>query len=381
MKEIHLISFVVVLIIGGCSSDIEEVIKDNRVSPGDVKLNYYSNKSVTSLEIPPDLTQPSYQNSFRLSEYVENIDSNTVNLTNKDIDNEKNTKVFSIPSEILVKKQGTRRWFEIDKSPDTIWNLSKEFFKEKGFVIKKSNKKIGIMETDYLENRPVIPGSSMGWFRSFISSTIDNVNYTLPTVDSYKLRIEPIDDARKSEVHLSIRSMSEAVSESNAKFETTYWQYKDRDIALENEMLYELMIFLGGDTAKAREQIINAKEEGRISVSVEDSINGYAKLVFKMSLIDTWDNISWALSVSDNIEIEDKDIKEKAIYIKTARTADKGIFSKIFGEDAIYSSYQILLKAINGSVTEVYFNDLSELNEIETKEFSYDFFKTIKAMF
>jgi len=370
----------IVFFLNGCfSEDQKQSIKENRVEIGDIKINYYSDKSVTSLEVPPDLTKPAYENSFRLSEYVNDIDPNTVNLTNKEKLEEQQQIVLSVPSDIQVKKSGTRRWLVIDKSPDLIWDLSRQFLKEQGFVIKKSNKKIGVMETDYLENKPDIPAKSMGWIRSMLQSTIDNVSYTLPSVDSYKVRIEPIESGQKSEVHLSISSMAEVITGAG-KDETTLWQSKERDIALENEMLYQLMIYLGGDSADARERIINAQEKGKIIVSLADGINEYAKLQFKLNLIDTWDNMSWALS-DLNITIEDKDIKEKTFYIQVARSSDKGIMSKIFGEDAIFSSYQLQLKELSPNLTEVYFNDITEVNETETKEFSYEFLGKVQKLF
>jgi len=375
-------SFVfMIFLLNGCfSQQTEEVIKTNRMELGDVKINYYSDKSVTSLEVPPDLTNPSYENSFRLSEYVSDVNPNTVNLTNKEKLEETTQKILAVSSDIKVKKSGTRRWLVVDKNPDLIWDLSRQFLKEKGFVIKKSNKKIGVMETDYLENkRPDIPAKSMGWIRSMLQSTIDNVNYTLPSVDSYKIRIEPLDSANMSEVHLSISSMAEVIT-GTGKDETTLWQSKERNIPLENEMLYELMLYLGGDSATARERIINAQEEDKITVNLADGINGYAKLQFELNLIDTWDNMSWAIS-DLNINLEDKDLKERTFYIQVARTSDKGIMSRIFGDDAIFSPYQLQLKELSANLTEVYFNDISEVNETETKQFSYEFLGKIQKLF
>jgi len=369
----------IVFFLNGClSEEQKQTIKENRVELGDVKINYYSDKSLTSLEIPPDLTSPSYENSFRLSEFVRNVNPNVVNLTNNDLDKEPK-KILVAPTDILVKKSGNRRWLIVDKAPDLVWDLSKQFLKEKGFVIKKSNRKIGIMETDFLENKPKVPAKSMGLIRSFFESQIDNVSYTLPVVDSYKVLLEPIDSGTKTQVNLSIFSMAEVISGSG-KNETTFWQASEKNFALETEMLYSLMVYLGGESASAREKLLDAREEGKVSVELKDGFNGYAKLVFKLNLLDTWDNMSWAITES-NLELEDKDLKERAFYIKTARTDDKGIMSKLFGEDAIFKTYQIQLKSINDSITEVYFNDVAELNEKETKDFSYEFLGKIQKLF
>jgi len=370
----------IVFFLNGClSDDQKQTIKENRIELGDIKINYYSDKSVTSLEVPPDLTSPSYENSFRISEFADGIDPNIVNLTDDESKTPRTPIILAVPADIEVKKSGTRRWLVINKKPEIVWDLSRQFLKEQGFVIKKSNKKIGIMETDFLENKPEIPAKSMGFIRAALQSQIDNVSYTLPSVDSYKVRIEPIDSGNKSEVHLSVSSMAEVITGSG-KDETTLWQSQERNVPLENEMLYQLMIYLGGNSADAREKIVNAKEEGKIAVSLADGLNGFAKLQFSLNLIDTWDNMAWALS-DLNVNLEDKDIKEKTFYIQVARTSDKGIFSRIFGEDAIFKSYQLQLKEISQNLTEVYFNDVSEAYEKETKEFSYDFLGKIQKLF
>jgi len=373
-------SFILIaFFLNGCLSESQkETIKDNRIALGDIKINYYSDKSVTSLEVPPDLTSPTYQNSFRISEFAKNINPNFVNLTNNNLE-EESAKILVNPTDIVVKKSGNRRWLIVNKDPDLVWDLTKQFLKEKGFVIKKSNKKIGVMETDFLENKPKIPSKSLGLIRSFLESQIDNVSYTLPIVDSYKVIIEPLDLGKKTQVNLSLFSMAEVISGSGNN-ETTYWQASEKNTALETEMLYSLMLYLGGESASAREKLLDAKEEGKISVQVKDGLNGYAKLVFKLNLVDTWDNMAWAISES-NIELEDKDVKERAFYIRTARTIDKGIMSKLFGEDAIFNTYQVQLKAIDDSTTEVYFNDITELNEKGTKDYSYELLGKIQKLF
>jgi len=374
-------SMSILFFLSGCLlEEQKENLKNNRIELGNIEINYYSDKSVTSLEVPPDLTKPIYENAFRVEQIAKGVSSNTINLTNKadEVDLEKN-KILDIVSNIQVKKSGNRRWLIVDKSPDIAWDLSQNFLKENGFSIKKNNKKIGVMETDYLENKPVIPKKSLGFFRSFLASNIENVSYTLPSVDKYTIRIEPLDSNTKSEIHLSLSSMAEVITGSGSN-ESTLWQTKEKDYSLEAEMLYSLMLYLGGDSSKAREKIINAKEDKIVKVVVEDGINGYAKLVFNLDLLETWDNLSWAIS-EIQVELEDKDIKERAFYINTARNSDKGLMTTIFGEDAVLKPYQILLKKIKPNLTEAYFNDISEENESNTKKFSYELFNKIQKLF
>jgi len=211
-----------------------------------------------------------------------------------------------------------------------------------------------------------------------LSSQIENISYTLPSVDNYRLRIEPIDEGKKSEVHLTLSSMQEVVYGSG-KTESTMWQTKERDISLETEMLYKFMVFLGGDSANAREKMINSSEEV-ILVNIEEDIKGFAKLVFKLSFLETWDNISWAIDQL-KVDLDEKDIKEKSFYIRMANPEKVGFISRVFGDEAIKKVFQLSLRNPNKDTTEVIFRDLSEENPEELKKYSYEFFEKIAKIF
>ncbi len=367
------------LSLGGCFSfdSKEEEVKASTLGERDIK--YYSNKTVTSLEIPPDLTKPSSQNAFKLSEYVSNVQEDTISFSEKDNAIKEASSILRTSSNVEVKKSGDRRWLIVDKKPEDVWNLSKSFFKSHGFAIKKTNKKIGLMETDFLENHPEIPDQSLGVIRSMLKKAIA-ARYALPIVDKYRIRIEPNESGDKTAVYLSLTSMEEVLTKAGKEDENTIWQSRPKDQALETEMLYRLMTFLGSDHAVAREKILAAKEEQKLTVSVEKGLGGYAKLAFSLGQYDTWDNMGWALDQM-NIDIEDKDVKEGSFYINVARTEDKGLWSRMFGDDAIKKSFQIMVKQIDSNMTEVYFNDLSEENEQETIDFSYEFLGDIAKQF
>jgi len=370
-----------VLFLGGCFSD--QNAKENnpevkKIDPGSLKINYYSNKTITPLDVPPDLTSPNYQKSFRLSEFTKaKLNENLVNFSDKEI--KTSEKITSSSSEIEVKKSGDRRWLLIKKDPEFVWNLVGDFFKQEGFVIKVSNKKIGLMETDYLENKPEIPAQSVGLIRSMFQKAL-KARYSLPILDKFRVRIEPTEDKGSTQLFLSVSSMQEVVTNSGKEDENTIWQYREKDLALEVEMLYKIMLHLGGDKAISRERILQAKEENTIEAVLTQGFNGYSKLVFNTDLLDTWDNFSWALDQID-AEIEDKDILEKSIYVNMVRTSDMGIFTKIFGDEAVKKTFKLSLRASNKNSTEVVFTDISGENEEDTVSFSKDLFTKIREQF
>ena len=378
MKIFNIVLIFFSMFIASCSDVIDSNDNANRkIDPGNIPINYYADKTVKSLIVPPDLTKPNAQNSFRISEYANNVNENIIDFSGSDTAKDKITKILDVNSDVSVQKSGQRRWLVINKNSDVVWELTKDFLKRQGFVLKKSNKKIGIIETDFLENYPEIPDQNLGLIRSMLNKAL-TARYTLPIIDKYRVRIEPL-EANKTELHLSLFSMKEKLAKSG-NVDSTIWEAYEKDYALETEMLYRLMVFISGDNAGAKEKIINAKENKVTKVSLKDNFNGYAKLTFELGLLDTWDNVNWALDQL-NIDIEDKDVKEKSFYVKTVRTSDLGILSTLLGTDALVRTFQIILKSESENKTDVFFNDISGENEQETKDFSYEFFRKIQNLY
>jgi len=367
------------IFINACVDSVIDTSNNQKrdIDPGNIPMNYYADKTVKSLVIPPDLTSPQSQNSFRISEYVSGVNETVVTFSDSEETRDKNTKILQNNSDVRVERSGQRRWLIINKSSDIVWESAKDFFRQQGFSIKKSNKKIGILETDFLENYPEIPERSLGLIRSMLSKAL-TARYTLPIIDKYRLRVEPIDE-KSTEVHLTLFSMKEKLAKSG-NVESTIWEAYEKDLALETEMLYRLMVYMTGDEVNSRQKILQASEQKNIETKVLDNFNGYAKLQFNSNLYETWDSINWAFDQL-NIEIEDKDIKERSFYIKSVGTSNIGIISSILGADALVKTYQIILKSLDENTTEVFFNDISGENEQETKDYSYDFFRNLQKVF
>ncbi|MDC9715250.1 MAG: outer membrane protein assembly factor BamC [Gammaproteobacteria bacterium] len=365
--------------LAGCFSFGNKDKQTTKQDLGKKDIQYYSNKTVTSLKIPPDLTKPNSQNAFKLSEYVSNIEEDTISFSKNELVNKKATSILNGFTNVAIKKSGQIRWLVVDKKVDSVWGLARSFFKSHGFAIKKSDKKIGVMETDFLENRPEIPDQSVGLIRSMLKKAV-SARYALPIIDKYRIRVEPIDDGNKTEVHFTLNSMEEVITKAGGEDENTVWQVRPKDDSLETEMLYRFMVYLGSDHAVAREQITATIQQKKSSVEIVKGIGGYAKLKFSLGQYDTWENIGWALDQL-GIDTEDKDVKEGSFYINIAQDKDKGVLSRIFGDNAIRKSYQVIVKQISSNATEVTFNDLSEKNSQETIDFSYKLLGDIAEQF
>ena len=361
----------------GCFS-LDQDEKNKRVNLGEINIQYYADKTVTSLEVPPDLTKPNSQDAFELSKYVSDIKENTISFSKNDAVSEV-SKVLETPTGIEVKKLGQIRWLVVDKKIDAVWDLAQSFFKSHGFKIKKINKKIGIIETDFLENHPEIPDQFVGFFKSMLKKAV-SAKYALPTIDKYRIRIEPTNDNKKTEVYLTLDSMEEVVTDADSEDENTIWQVRAKDNALETEMLYRFMLYLGSDQIKAKEKIIATQEKKKFNVKLLDGVGGYSKLTFSLNKYDTWKSIGWALDQLD-IDVEDKDIEEGNFYINITKEKDEDFLSNALSDDTIKESYQITVKQISNNATEVYFNNLSEQNKKEMIDFSHELLSNIVKQF
>ena len=353
MKYIkHLVVIFIASLITSCSL-VSDPIK--KVGLGGRVVNYQGDDTIDSLVIPPDLTKPNSQGLF-----VENLGVT-----------DKGYKVTEVKN-VEVKRDAYRRWLLVDMPPSEVWPLSKEFFRSFGFNIEKENQKIGILETDYLEIDTKVPDKSLGAIRAMLSKAL-KTQYGLPIADKYRIRIESLDDPNQSEVYLTLTSIGEVV-----KGEQRLWQSREKDVELETEMLLNLMVFLGSDRSEAINKIQASNERPESPVSVVKSESGYATLVFPYNKKQAWSYLGWALDEL-YVDIEDRDARDGSYYIKV--TAEKGFFSKLLSIVSPTQTYQLIVKQLDESHSQVIFVDLSEENEQDTIDYSFDFFNQLATKF
>jgi len=353
MKYIkHLVIIFIALLLNGCSMIPDQVKK---IGLGDRVVNYQSDDTVDSLVIPPDLTKPSSQGLF-----VENIGVT-----------DKSYKVSEIQN-VEVRRDTHRRWLLVDMPSSEVWSMSKEFFRSFGFKIEKENQKIGILETDYLEIDTKVPDKSLGAIRAMLAKAL-KTQYGLPIADKYRIRIESLDDPNQTEVYLTLTSIGEVV-----KGEQRLWQPREKDVELETEMLLNLMVFLGSDRSEAINKIQANNEKLESPISVIKSESGYATLVFPYDKKQAWSYLGWALDELD-VDIEDRDAIDGTYYINVVK--GKGFFSKLLSTVSGTQTYQLVIKQLDESRSQVIFVDLSEENEQDTIDYSFDFFNELAAKF
>jgi outer membrane protein assembly factor BamC len=348
----HLVVIFIASLLTSCSMVSDPVKK---IGLGGRVVNYQGDDTIDSLVIPPDLTQPSSQGMF-----VENVGV---------ADNSyKATEVQNVE----IKRDTLRRWLLVDMPPSEVWSLSKEFFRSFGFKIEKENQKIGILETDYLEIDTKVPDKSLGAIRAGLSKLL-NTQYGLPIADKYRIRIESLDNPNQSEVYLTLTSIGEVV-----QGKLRVWQPREKDVELETEMLLHLMVFLGSDRSESINKILASNQKIESPVSVIKSERGYATLVFPYNKKQAWSYLGWGLDEL-NVDVEDRDVIEGSYFINVY--ASKGFFAQLINTVSNTNTYQLVVKQIDESHSQVIFIDLSEENEQDTIDYSFDFFNELATKF
>jgi outer membrane protein assembly factor BamC len=87
---------------------------------------------------------------------------------------------------------GNQRWLAVAAPPDQVWPKVREFWTSNGFALKRDDPTIGIMETDWVENRADIPQDGI---RAVLKKYLD-VLYSAPTRDRFRVRLERVADGK-----------------------------------------------------------------------------------------------------------------------------------------------------------------------------------------
>ncbi|WP_295402843.1 outer membrane protein assembly factor BamC [uncultured Thiocystis sp.] len=226
----------------GCSSlGLDEAIPDQR-------LVYKKQREAgLNLEIPPDLTGSNFDDALDIpsgggaatfSEYTGSRAQRQQIASNGD--------VLPAVSNIELKRTGNERWLAVQAPPQQVWPKVIAFWREQGILLVEQDPAVGVMRTDWLDNRAEI---RQDFLTRMAGKLIEGV-YATSTRDQYSLRIEEGTSAGTTDIHLTHRGMEEKlVTNAIGDGSRTIWEPSGTDSAKEAEMLRRLMVFMGAAKA------------------------------------------------------------------------------------------------------------------------------------
>jgi outer membrane protein assembly factor BamC len=306
------------------------------------KIDYKSAGKAVSLEVPPDLTQLSRDSRYAIPGGAVTASSFQVGQAAPGM-----PTAASTLGDVRIERAGTQRWLVVNRSADQLWGPVREFWQENGFLLTLDQANLGIMETDWAENRAKIP---QDFIRSTLGKLIDSV-YSTSERDRFRTRLER-SASGGTEIYVSHRGMIEVYS--NTQKDQTVWQPRPTDPELEAEFLRRLMVKLGvpAEQSKALLATGAAKPTSRVATV------GNAPVVQVDEGFDrAWRRVGLTLDRT-GFTVEDRDRSQGTYFVRyvepSADKKEKGFFGKLFSPSekaAPPLKYRISLKSQGESTT------------------------------
>ncbi|MEG0920417.1 MAG: outer membrane protein assembly factor BamC [Comamonas sp.] len=290
------------------------------------KIDYKSATKGPTLEVPPDLTQLSKDSRYVVPGGTVSAAAYQVHQDNKP-KGTANTAAAKV-GDVQIERDGNQRWLVIDRPADQVWEPVKDFWQESGFALTTDRADIGIMETDWAENRAKLP---QDFIRKSIGKVFDSV-YSTGEQDKFRTRIERRPDG-KTEIYVSHRGMEEVYS--NKEKDSTIWQPRKADPELETEFLRRIMVKLG--VSEEQSKAVAAAPLAPVTTSTIATQNGAPVLQVTDPFDRTWRRVGLALDRT-GFTVEDRDRSQGIYFVRYIdptqlnKKAD-GFFGKLFNRN------------------------------------------------
>lgn len=300
------------------------------------KVDYKAAVKATPLSVPPDLTQLPKENRYATP-------GTTVSATGYQSATQssvQNAVAVTYPG-LRVEGEGPQRWLVVDQPPEKLWPLIKSFWEETGFKLTLDNAQLGIMETDWNENRGKLPDD---FLRRTVGKLLDTL-YSTGELDRYRTRLER-NATGGTEIYISHRGLVE-VFKDDQRIKTT-WQPRPTEPDLEYEMLRRLMVKIGAPAAQANAALANAtvRQTARL-----DSRDGQPVVLVSEGFDRAWRRVGLTLDRT-GFTVEDRDRSQGTYFVRYVEPTppgqeEPGFFARMFSsspKDKVPQKYRITVR-------------------------------------
>ena len=315
------------------------------------KVDYRSASNgvkVPSLDVPPDLTQLSKETHYA-------VIGGTVSASGFKAGQPAGLATTPVVAaatlgDVRIERAGNQRWLVVNRPADKLWEPVKDFWQENGFQLSMDQNALGIMETDWAENRAKIPQDLI---RSSLGKLFDSL-YSTAERDKFRTRLERNANG-ETEIFISHRGMIETVTtHTSQEAGNTVWQPRPADPELEAEFLRRLMVKLGVSEPQAKTLVASASTPKSIaSITTE---NGQPAVRIEEGFESAWRRVGLALDRT-GFTVEDRDRKQGIYFVRyvplNADNTEPGFFSKLFSssKNTDPAKYQITVRSVANVTT------------------------------
>ncbi len=313
------------------------------------KVNYKSASTGPSLDVPPDLSQLRRDSRYALESTSATASGfASAQRTVKDAGTATNSM-----GDVRMERSGSQRWLVVNRPADKVWESLREFWTSNGFVLSTDAPDLGLMETDWAENRAKIP---QDFIRRTLGKVLDGL-YSTGERDRYRTRVER-NSSGGVEIYVSHRGMQEDFADTQKT--RTIWVPRPSDPELEIEFLRRLMVKLGAPKEQVAQANATPNSSNANVIAQNMSIeNGAPALTLAEPLDRAWRRTGLALDRS-GFTVEDRDRSKGLYFVRyvpaNANKSEPGFFARMLGSKsptAELARYQIQLLALDTQRTQL----------------------------
>ena len=271
------------------------------------RIDYKSTASSPSLELPPDLTTPRYDDRYSVTTATGLAAQQAGGAARK------SELLLTVP-DARIARAGNERWLVVKVAPEQAWTVTRQFWTESGFVLAVEQPALGLMETDWAENRADIPADAL---RRSLGQFAD-IFYTTYKRDKFRTRVERGAEPGTVEIYVSHRGMEQVPTAKidNSSPAAFAWALMPPNPDLEAEMLTRLMVRFGTAEPQAVAAVAQAAAQAD-RARIEKGTDGVPKLVIDESFDRAWRRVGLALDRS-GFTVVDRDRSTGVYYVRYA---------------------------------------------------------------
>jgi outer membrane protein assembly factor BamC len=307
------------------------------------KVDYKSAGKGPSLEVPPDLTQLSRDTRYAAAGSAVTASSFQLDQASQTTP----TTAVSSVGDVRIERAGTQRWLVVNRPADKLWDPVRDFWQENGFLLAMDQANLGIMETDWAENRAKLP---QDFIRNTLGKVLDSL-YSTGERDKFRTRLER-NASGGTDIFISHRGMIEVYD--SAQKDRTVWQPRAADPELEAEFLRRLMVKLGVTQEQSKALIAAGASKSSSRAMVVD---GQPVVQIDDGFDRAWRRVGLSLDRT-GFTVEDRDRSQGIYFVRyvepNADKATPGFLSKLFSgskADVAPLKYRIAVVSKGDSTT------------------------------
>ena len=267
------------------------------------------------LEVPPELTTPTTEERFIIPDPRTQTTFSSYERQRTTPAATPGTQTTAVLPKIegaRLERHGDQRWLVVKGAPEAVWPRVHDFWIEAGYSLVREQPELGILETEWYEDRAKIPQDII---RRTIGKVLNPI-YSTGMRDKFRTRLEKGAEPGTTEIFVSHRGMEEVYT--NQHQDTTKWQARPNDKDLEAEMLNRMMGKLGVPEATrvaAAPGAAAAAAPSAAGVAPRNAVLQGHSLVVNDSFDRAWRRVGLALD-RVGFTVEDRDRSKGLFYVR-----------------------------------------------------------------